>query len=306
MNRAAPPETALKDARSLDGDQSMALVTPSYAADFERCALLCETVDRFVTGSRKHYLLVTGQDVARFRALESRDRIVVDERDLLPDWLHNLPDPLSFFRRRIWLSTRTAPLRGWHVQQLRRIAIAEKVPEAALVYCDSDVVFLKPFDLAVFWRDGALRLYRRDGALPVDTGGGHPDWLANAGRVLALPMPDGNPHDYISTVIAWRRETVISMTRHIESRHDRHWVEAVASRRRFSECILYGRYVDEVLKGREHFHDDTEFCRVYWSGPGLDEEGLKELIASLRPEQAAVGIQSFTRTDLAPLRRLLA
>ena len=101
-----------------------AIVTASYAPDFERCRLLCETIDRFVTGAPRHYILVEQRDVALFRQLETRNRMVISERDLLPDWLRPYNDPLSLFSRRIWLSRSTQPLRGWHVQQLRRIAIA--------------------------------------------------------------------------------------------------------------------------------------------------------------------------------------
>jgi hypothetical protein len=291
---------------SVSPDATVALVTPSYAGDLERCRLLCQSIDRFVTGAQKHYLLVAGNDVKRFRQFEGRNREVVDERDLLPAWLHSFPDPVSLFRRRIWLSRRTPPLRGWHVQQLRRLAIAEKVSEAALVYCDSDVVFLKPFDLSVFWRDGRLRLYRRDGALPAGNAIGHDDWARNAAEVLGLPSGVGGRHDYISTVIAWRRATVLTLLAHLEALHHRHWVEALTLRRDFSECLVYGRFVDEIQNGHGHFHDPLQFCRVYWLGPRLSEDGLREFVASLTPEQVAVGIQSFTGTDLEPLRRLIS
>ena len=142
MCRQNPP-TARAGAST---DLAMGVVTASYAADFERCRLLCETIDRHVTGAAKHYLLVEHRDVTLFRQLESPHRVVIDERDLLPSWLQPHSDPTSRFRRRIWLSLKTPPLRGWHVQQLRRIAIAEHVPEDVLVFCDSDVAFLKPFD----------------------------------------------------------------------------------------------------------------------------------------------------------------
>lgn len=290
---------------TLSQKETAAIVTPSYAGDLERCRLLCESIDRFVTGFDKHWLLVAGNDVARFREFESRNRVVVDERDLLPSWLHALPDPTSLFRRYVWLSTRTPPLRGWHVQQLRRIAIAEKVPGAAIFYCDSDVLFLKPFDLPSLWRNGALRLYRSDGALPLDAGAGHGQWYANAGFALGLPSETTEPHDYISNAVHWRRDAVLSMIRHIEAQHGRHWVEVVAARRQFSECILYGRYVDEVLSGRGHFHDSTPLCRSYWSGPALDEKGVRELVDSMKPEQVAIAVQSFIGTDLAHLRGLL-
>jgi Family of unknown function (DUF6492) len=140
------------------GLPTAAIVTASYAPDFERCRLLCETMDEFVTGASHHYILVEGRDVPLFRQLQTQTRTVVDERDLLPPWLHAWWDPASFLRRRIWLSLRTQPLRGWHVQQLRRIAVGYHVGEDTLVYCDSDVAFLKPFDCKVFWRGGAARL----------------------------------------------------------------------------------------------------------------------------------------------------
>ncbi|OWK21969.1 hypothetical protein AJ88_13520 [Mesorhizobium amorphae CCBAU 01583] len=59
-----------------------AVVTASYAPDFERCRLLCETMDRQVSGVVHHYILVEHRDVALFRQLETGSRTVVDERDL--------------------------------------------------------------------------------------------------------------------------------------------------------------------------------------------------------------------------------
>ena len=81
----------------------------------------------------------------------------------MPRWLRAVDDPLSLFSRRVWLSLKTQPLRGWHVQQLRRIADRRACRrEDVLVFCDSDVAFLKPFDCSAFWRDGKVRLFRRD------------------------------------------------------------------------------------------------------------------------------------------------
>ena len=284
---------------------SAAIVTPSYAGDFERCRLLCESMDRFVTGYDRHYLLVAGHDVERFRILETDRRVVVDERDLLPAWLHAVRDPTVFFRRHIWLSTRLAPLRGWHVQQLRRIAFAEKAEQEVLVYCDSDVVFLKPFHCSAFWQGEKVRLYRRDGGMNALVDLGHRQWSANAGQALGLPAGQETEHDYITTLISWRRDSVVGMLRHIETLHEKPWIRAVAADRRFSECILYGRYVDEVLAGRGHFHDDRAFCHVLWFGHELDTGGLEKLIAEMEAHQVAIGIQSFIETDLEPLRRMI-
>jgi Family of unknown function (DUF6492) len=282
-----------------------AIVTASYAPDFERCRLLCETVDRHVSGAAHHYILVEHRDVQLFRQLENSHRTIVDERDLLPRWLHALDDPLSLFRRRIWLSLKTMPLRGWHVQQLRRIAIAAHASEDVLIFCDSDVAFLKPFDCGVFWRNGKVRLFRRDGVL---SGSGHEEhriWSRNAGAALGIDEAVVSTHDYISTLIAWRRETVMAMCAEIERVHGRNWVQVIGSARKFSECMIYGRYVDDVLGGAGHFHGSEEFCRVHWTGEALSDDEFRRFVAAMAPQQVAIGMQSFIGTDIGRIRRLI-
>ena len=299
---AQPAGMSLGEAANSAG--TVAIVTASYALDFERCRLLCETIDGFVTGALRHYILVEQRDVALFRELETGRRIVVSERDLLPDWLRPYNDPLSLFKRRIWLSRRIQPLRGWHVQQLRRIALAAHVREDALIYVDSDVAFIKPFDCRMFWRDGLVRLFRRDDGIASalsDQG----TWSQNAGKALGIAGASPSPHDYVATLIAWRRDGVEAMCRHIEAVHGKHWVEAVASVRKFSECIMYGRYVDDVVGGAGHFHGSEEFCHVQWFGTPHSDEEISAFIAEIRPEQVAIGMQSFIGTDIARLRRLL-
>ena len=54
---------------------SNALVTASYAPDFERCRLLCETIDRHVTGLGRHYIRGENRDLAFFRQLEKSRRV---------------------------------------------------------------------------------------------------------------------------------------------------------------------------------------------------------------------------------------
>jgi hypothetical protein len=305
VNSRFVPDTAPATEIRRD-DAAAAIVTASYAPDFERCRLLCETIDRFVANVSRHYILVEDRDVPLFRQLETRTRTIVSERDLLPGWLRPYGDPLSLFRRRIWLSLRTQPLRGWHVQQLRRIAIAAHVGEAVLVYCDSDVVFLRPFDCRNFWRDGSTRLFRRDGAIALDAESEQRIWSVNAGRAVGIASPAASPHDYVATLIAWRRDTVEAMCRHIEALHAKHWIEVVASVRMFSECMLYGRYADEVIGGAGHFHAKEEFCRVHWTGKPLSDDEFRAFVATMTPEQVAIGMQSFIGTDLSRIRRLLA
>jgi hypothetical protein len=305
MNRHVPPGSVTAPHDASTTRLATAVVTASYAPDFERCRLLCETMDRHVTGAARHYLLVEHRDASLFRQLETSRRVVIDERDLLPSWLKPYWDPTSRFRRRVWVSFKTPPLRGWHVQQLRRIAIAAQVPEDVLVFCDSDVAFVKPFDLSAFTRHGEVRLFRREGGLVHAEGPQHVIWHRNAAAVLGIAAPTVSPHDYISTLIAWRRQTVIDMCRRVEKVTGRDWVEGVARDRRFSECTLYGRYVDEVIGGEGHFHGAEELCRVQWSGEPHSDDEIREFLATMSPDQVAVGMQSFIGTDIESIRRLV-
>lgn len=282
-----------------------AIVTPSYASDFERFSLLCETIDERVTGFTRHLVLVEQADVEKFRALEGPRRVVIDEREILPSWLKPYPDPASFFRRRIWLSRRTKPLRGWHVQQLRRIAIAAHAEEDALFYCDSDVAFFRNFDCAQLWDGDALRLFRRDNALDKADLREQRVWSANAGKVLGLSADAASSHDYITTLIAWRRDAVEGMCERIAETAGRHWVEAVAATRKFSECMIYGRYADEVLEGRGHFHDDNELCHIMWSGKTPKFADLEAFAKEVSGDQVALGLQSFVGVDPHRIRRLI-
>ncbi|MBE7183466.1 MAG: hypothetical protein INR68_03555 [Methylobacterium mesophilicum] len=277
-----------------------ALVTASYAPDFERCRLLCETVDRHVSGFSRHLILVEERDVTLFRALETPRRTVVSERDLLPAWLRPFSDPLSWGKRRIWLSPRTPPLRGWHVQQLRRIAIADHVGEDLLVFCDSDVAFTRAFDCSVFAENGRARLYRADPPLPE---GLHRRWSAQAGRALGLAEP--STRDYIATLIAWRADATRAMRDHIERTTGRHWIAAVTRARQFSECLLYGRFAEEVLAGAGHAPDPRNFCHIHWTGPTPTDESFQRFLAEMKPWQSAIGIQSFMGMDPDRIRRLL-
>jgi hypothetical protein len=263
--------------------RSTAIITASFAPDLERCRLLCETIDTHVTGFSKHYILVEHADVSLFKHLESANRVVVDENDLFPNWIRAFPDPFYLGRRRVWLSLRTLPLRGWHAQQLRRIAIAGNVNEDALFYCDSDVAFLKPFDCAALWQL----------------------WADNAAILLGINDAPVLPHGYVGTLIAWRRDRVLGMCRRIEEVSAMHWMQAIGRSRRFSECTIYGHFADDMQKLAGHFIDTRDLCKVYWFAPAPTEAEFRKFIADMEPHQTAIGMQSFIGTDIDYVRRLI-
>ncbi|TDH38293.1 hypothetical protein E2A64_04025 [Pseudohoeflea suaedae] len=281
-----------------------AIMTASYVGDFERCRLLCETIDRFFSGNWHHYLLVERRDVDLFRQFAGERRSVVSEAELFPAWLRSFPDPLGSSRR-IWPTPFTLPLRGWHAQQLRRLALARHIEADTLLSIDSEVVIVRPFDPASLWFDGRMRFYRvEDGKGTVSSD--HPRWIAHAGDLLGLPRDPGFAHDYITAAIPWRVDTARALLDHIERISGTGWLRAVMSSRDISECMIYGRFVDEVLDGAGHSHDPRPLCHVLWQKGIFSENraGLVEFMRGLSDDQIAIAVQSFVGHPLSDIREL--
>ena len=85
----------------------------------------------------------------------------------------------------------------------------------------------------------------------------------------------------------------------------RDWVEVVGSARKFSECMIYGRFVDEVLDGAGHFHGVGRIL----PRPLDRRRALGRRVPRLRRRhgagQVAIGMQSFIGTDIGRIRRLI-
>ncbi len=282
-----------------------AVITASYHQDFDRCRLLCDSLDRRLLGDWNHYVLVEARDAGQFAALAGPRRRIVDEREILPGWLRPFPDPMSRGNRRVWLSPFTPPLRGWHVQQLRRLGMGRLLSEETIFSADSDVVLLRDFDPASLWQDGRLRFYRRDDGITADMQD-HVAWVRRAERLLNCTGASTPPYnDYINTLIGWRTDTLKTLLAHLEEVNGTGWVRAVAARRAISECTLYGVYVDSVLHGAGHSPSDEALCKVMWRGPARStvKPSLDSFVAGLEAHQIGIGIQSFIGYDLEDIRR---
>lgn len=282
-----------------------AVMTASWANDLERCGLMCESLDRYLGGDWHHYILVEPRDMAAFAPLAGPRRSIICEADLFPVWLRSFPDPSSLGRRRVWLSPFSLPLRGWHAQQIRRLAMARHVDADMLLSVDSDVVMVRPYDPARLWQDGRMRLYRIDAGVSQDMTNHH-RWAAHAGHLLGLPETVSPAHDYINTFIGWRADTARALLDHIERITGRNWVRALVGSRAISECTIYGRFADEVLGGAGHSPSGEALCHMLWFRETYPEtlEGLENFMRGLGPDQVAVGVQSFVHHPLAEIRRL--
>lgn len=279
---------------------SIALVTATYRGDHERCRLLCDSVDRRVTGHSCHYLLVEERDRALFEPLAGPARRIVSERELLPSWLRPSRDPFQPSRR-LWVHPFGLPLRGWHVQQLRRIAFAARMDEGVMLSCDSDVVFVRPFDAAALARDGRVRFYRVPGGLDQvmeSFAAEHRSWSRAAGRMLGIEAPRETRTGYITTLVPWRADTVREMLERIAAVGERAPMRTLAATRALSECTIYGRFVDEVERRPErHAPSARSLAHVRWAGAAPGAGDLAAYLEEMEEGEVALCVQSFIGAD---------
>ena len=64
--------------------KNVALMTPTYRGDLDRFELLCESIDRFVTGYQRHYVIVNDDDLPFFARFENSRRTVLPSSRFLP------------------------------------------------------------------------------------------------------------------------------------------------------------------------------------------------------------------------------
>lgn len=264
------------------------IVTPTFAPDFERAKLLCESVHEFIPAGVEHVLVVDRQDVSLFRPLAGGRTRLVEAESLLPWWVRRVPGA-----RRWWASLKTLPVRNWILQQVVKLSVGDHLDGDGYIFADSDVTFIRPFDPAEFVDPaGRVRLFRVAGAARLPT---HFRWHRTAANLLGLPSTDYFGANYIGNLITWRRDTLQALHRRIEMASGRGWVEAVCSRLHLSEYILYGVFVEHLRHGAGHDYQERAHCHISWDYDVSTPAGLDRFIAATRPDHVAVMVSSKSR-----------
>ena len=129
------------------------------------------------------------------------------------------------------------------------------------------------------------------------------EWWRNAYRLLGQTAPALPGDDFVGQMIVWEKASVEAMVARIEAASGTTWLRALARIRDFSEYMIYGVAVitDPALAAR-HEAVSSSPCLAYWDGPALDAASFPGFVAKLGPRQAAVAVQSFTRTPIEVIR----
>ncbi|MDO9059649.1 MAG: DUF6492 family protein, partial [Bradyrhizobium sp.] len=252
---------------------AVALVTPSHRGDIDRFELLCESIDRFVTGFDRHYVIVNDDDVALFARFDRGRRVVLPGSKFLPRWIKSLPPFVLRSGRRTWWSFRSGPLHGWHIQQLVKISAALQLPYQRYCMVDSDNVFFRPFDVAAYAGSELIPLYVEPKAIGADAPL-HSAWIRNCDRLLgtttAFPADD-----YIGNVIVWDKSALADLIQRIEKAKKTPWMVALCRARSFSEYLLYGHFVQQSqIHGLTHEPTIASRAIAHWDDKPLDRKAL--------------------------------
>ena len=237
--------------------ETLHIITCSYGLDFERCRRLCNSVDRFVPERIRHTLIVPKRDLDTFAPLANHRREIRSTESVLPARYRQMPG-----MQRWWLDDQGWPVRGWVLQQLTKMS-ADRVTDAEnLLIADSDIQFIRAFDENAVLKNGQLRLHRIPEA---KQSGIHLTWHEQAGALLGTPRAYAGA-DYVGQLITWRRQHLLGMKERIASVTGRPWHRAVGRSLRVSEYILYGVYVDGVVRSADyqHFRSDEDLCHCCW------------------------------------------
>ena len=190
-----------------------AVLTPSYAPDFELCRELNRSVMQWTAPDVHHHLVVPQWDRKLFAPLRGPRTEVWTVDELLPRRML----PLSVFNA--WLDPRRPypPIRGWVMQQIVKFAAAAELGVDQLVLADSDVVLVRPVTIDTFRKDGRVRFYRSEGAVD-ERLPRHRLWHEVARKLLGLPPAGPAPlPDYISAFNVWDRRIVLALRERIEA-----------------------------------------------------------------------------------------
>jgi Family of unknown function (DUF6492) len=268
-----------------------ALITPSYAPDFERCKLLTESVEYCLTDDTKHYIVVDRRDVPLFKQLTSPKIHLLVVEELLPSWIFRVPGIQKW-----WMSFRTLPIRNWILQQLVKMSVFDAIDENVVVFCDSDNTFIRKFDMkSCLVKDDRLAFLRvdyQDKAVY--------EWIESTRKILGIPDKVISPVTYVSNMIAWHRNNVLAMRHHIEDVNGIHWIRAICQHRSISEYMIYGIFVEHVvgIEKANHSLFDTELIKPSWSHRLNNEAEVKDFFDHLEKNHIGVMIHSKDKVPL--------
>lgn len=280
----------------------LAVITPSYGPDLELCRDLNASVLACTPASTSHYILAPERDLELFAALRGPRTQVWSVDRMLPRYVLGIPGANA------WLNLRRPfpPIRGWVMQQVAKLHAASQIEADVLLSVDSDVAFVRPVTAQTFRQGGRICFYRKDAGVHAGLTR-HLTWHDAARRLLGVPSAPPPLPDYIQSPNIWDRSAILAMRDRIQEVTGRPWLLAMAAQPHFSECTLYGVFVDEVLGERSNVAPvQSVRCHGYWKRSPLSLDAAHQFLRAMPAEDVAVMISAKSRTPLSVRRAAMS
>ena len=198
--------------------------------------------------------------------------------------------PLSkICQNRWWLTSCSLPVRGWILQQIMKLAIARDSNADAVIFADSDLMFIKELDMDDLWQGGQLRFFRTERRQHLYKDQRYQNWYGFGCSVLDLGNPEQQSGAYIKQLAAMRPKLATMLCNRLEEKFSKPWYQALLNTWDFSEYVLYGVYVEDLIKtfgekGCGHFLSDEELCHGSWFYDIHSATDVEQFIAKLAPK----------------------
>jgi hypothetical protein len=272
----------------MHGTRNNILVTPCYAPDYNRCAQLVYSVNKYVNGISQHLLIVDKKDIHIFAHLVKGRTKIITKESLFSFSLYRLPLQKSY-----WLVGSTGITRGWILQQVVKLAVAYQSQADAIIFADADVIFVDKFDAQSYWQGNALRFFETRRGPFMRSSRRYKNWYQSGSRMLGLGSQEDFYGAYIAQLNAVKPKHVRAMCGRIQRVVGRSWKRELLASLDYSEFILYGLYVRYcVANPDEYFNTDLQQCESSWFHDIQSKEDACRFISESRISSCAVHLQS--------------
>jgi Family of unknown function (DUF6492) len=200
-------------------------VLPLAARDSERAQALFRTLERFFEPLGTLWVVVP--DAEREQVRSPFGEVLADS-EVVPELRGSPPAP-----------------HGWHLQQLIKLAVAERVATPFYLTLDADVLCVRPTRYDDLVRDGR--------ALAQVTKPHHPEWNDDAERVLALRR-SGRQYGVTPAVLS--RDGVLALQRHLGG----DWRVRLLRELPWTEYALYHTFLEATGQWTRHHVSGGDRC----------------------------------------------
>lgn len=279
--------------------QQIAIITQSYKDDYNECKLLCESIDRFAP-ELDHFIFVNDEDIKLFQSLCYGRHKVYKKSTILPWFMIRVP--IKILGHHFHISPITIPVREWIIQQICKLGVFEVIGDQyeAVFNIDSETVFMKPFNINSWKKEGKYIMYRVE-----DTNEpSHDEYCQSAKKLLKLPqsLKDIGKFNYMSTPTCFVRENTNLLLHRIKKNSFwKSWKIALCNTYRFSEYYTYGIFTDKELNLKKHYIIEKHLFPLIDISECPD---IESFIASMNqslsdPETIGVWLQKKNRKALS-------